>query len=251
MYPLPIYVWVIVLITVIGMPATICVVLWRGAIAAGLNRRSALQISAATGIGWAGWVISSALLADADVYRLESGTASPWIGAAVIGAVAMAVLFTRIPVVRRIFADPGVLWQLTLPQTFRLVGIALVAVLALDKLPAVFALPAGLGDIALAVAAPFVARNLRRGAVGPGALWFNILGLLDVIVALGIGLAAGLGPTPLLAVAPSTQAMALLPLVLLPTTVIPLVAVLHLVSLATLRKAARSGFVGDPVARTA
>jgi hypothetical protein len=195
--------------------------------------------------------ISSALLADAHAYRLESATASPWIGAAVIGAFAMALLCTRIPVIRHILATPSVLWQLTLPHTFRLIGIALVAVLVLGKLPAAFAVPAGLGDIAIAVAAPFVALSLRRGAFGPGALWFNILGLLDVIVAIVIGFAAGPGPTPLLAVTPPTEAMTRLPLVLLPTTLVPLVAVLHLVSLATPHNTARSGFVGHPVARTA
>ncbi|MCW2653095.1 MAG: hypothetical protein QOE41_1951 [Mycobacterium sp.] len=55
---------------------------------------------------------------------------------------------TRIPVVRRVLAHLGVLRQLTLPQIWRPVGMAFLVVMALGKLPAVFALPAGLGDIA-------------------------------------------------------------------------------------------------------
>jgi len=249
--PLPIYVWVIVLIGVIGMPATICVVLWRGAIAAGLGRRRAVSISAAAGVVWAVWTISSALLADADVYRLEPDVAKPWIGVAVIVALTLALLFTRIPVVRRVLANPGVLWQLTLPQVTRVVGIAFVIVLALGKLPAVFALPAGLGDIAIGVEAAFLARRMRRGVVGRGAVWFNIFGLLDLVVAITIGLTAGLGPTRLLAVTPSTEAITLLPLALILTTMVPLATALHLTSLARLRRTARARSIGRPVASTA
>jgi hypothetical protein len=248
---LPIYVWAIVAIGVIGMPATICVLLWRGGIAAGLGRRTAVSISAAAGIVWAVWTISSALLADADVYRLEPGIAKPWIGVAMLVALALAFLFTRIPVVSRILAGPDVLWQLTLPQVTRVVGIAFVIALALGKLPAVFALPAGLGDIAIGVEAVFLARSVRRGVVGRSAVWFNIFGLLDLVVAMTIGITAGLGPTRLLVVTPSTEAISLLPLALILITMVPLAMALHLMSLARLRRPAGTRSIGQPVASTA
>jgi hypothetical protein len=251
MESLPIYVWVIVLIGVIGVTVTMAGVLRSGATAAGLSRHKAVRMSAAFGIAWATWGITSALLADANVYRPQPGSPIPWVAVAVTGAFTAVLLSTRLPVVRRILANPGVLWQLTLPQVWRPVGMAFLIVMALGKLPAVFALPAGLGDIAVGVEALLVARSMRRGVVGRSAMWFNIFGLLDLVVAIGIGYAAGLGPTQLLAVTPSTEAITLLPLALILTTFVPLAAALHLMSLAKLRGATRAPLVGEPVASTA
>jgi hypothetical protein len=110
-------------------------------------------------------------------------------------------------------------------------------VLALGKLPAVFALPAGLGDIAIGVEAVFVARNLRRGVASHRAVWyFNVLGLVDLVVALAIGFAAAPAVVRLLLVSPTTEAISLLPLALIPATVVPLASALHLLSLRQLMK---------------
>jgi hypothetical protein len=110
--------------------------------------------------------------------------------------------------------------------------------MAQGHLPAVFALPAGLGDIATGLAAPFVAWRLTRGGGRARAVWFNLLGILDLVVALTIGFLAGLGPWRPLEVTPSTEPLSLLPLALVPTTAVPLAIALHLVSLARLRTAA-------------
>jgi hypothetical protein len=141
------------------------------------------------------------------------------------------ILLTRIPLVSRILAQPDGLWRLTVPQIFRVVGVTFLVVMALGKLPAVFALPAGLGDIAIGVEAVFVARNLRRGVVSRRAVWFNVLGLVDLVVALGIGFAAAPAAVRLLLVSPTTEAISLLPLALIPATVVPLASALHLLSL--------------------
>jgi hypothetical protein len=66
-----------------------------------------------------------------------------------------------------------------------------------------------------------------------------VLGIVDLVVAVSIGYLAGLGPNPLLHMTPSTEAVALLPLALIPTTAVPLAIALHLVSLRRLRAAAR------------
>jgi hypothetical protein len=111
--------------------------------------------------------------------------------------------------------------------------------MALGRLPAIFALPAGLGDIAAGLAAPLVARRLAQGTGRRRAVWFHLFGILDLVVALGIGFLAGLGPWRPLEVTPSTEALSLLPLVLVPTTAVPLAIALHLVALRRLRAAAR------------
>ena len=232
MSTLPIYVWAIVPVGLIGTTATICVMLWRGALSAGFGRRTATAVAA--GAVWATWVLANVLLAHADVYRFAPSKAQPWLPVAMTVSIAAVLLATRIPVVSRILTQPDALWRLTLPQIFRVVGVTFLIVMALGKLPAVFALPAGLGDIAIGVEAIFVARSLRRGVVSRRTVWFNILGLVDLVVALGIGVTAAPGVAHVLSLTPSTEQIALLPLVLVPTTVVPLAVALHLLSLSKL-----------------
>ena len=92
----------------------------------------------------------------------------------------------------RALAAPGTVSRLELPHSFRAVeGTAFVAVMALGHLPALFALPAGLGDVAAGIAAPLVARRLARGGSRRGALWFNAFSMTDLVVALTLGALTG------------------------------------------------------------
>jgi hypothetical protein len=128
--------------------------------------------------------------------------------------------------------------------------VTFLVAMALGYLPAVFAIPAGLGDIAIGVEAVFVARNLRRGVVDRRTGWFNVLGLADLVVALAIGVTAAPGLARLLVVSPSTEAISLLPLVLIPTTIVPLAVALHVLSLRKLTVAAQTETVATPVGNT-
>jgi hypothetical protein len=137
----------------------------------------------------------------------------------------------------RVLAAPGTAARLALPHTLRVVGVTFLLVMALGHLPAIFALPAGLGDIAAGLAALSVARRLAQGGGRTRAVWFNLFGLLDLVVALSIGFLAGLGPWRPLEVTPSTEPLSLLPLALVPTVAVPLAIALHIVSLSRLRAA--------------
>lgn len=250
MSTLPLYVWITVLTGLLGTTATACVMLWRGALTADLSRRTATAVAAAVGILWAAWTVASAALGDADVYRFAP-TKIPWLPIALVASLAGVLSATRIPVVSRILAQPDALWRLTMPQLFRLVGVAFLLVMALGQLPAVFALPAGLGDIAIGVESVFVTRNLRRGVGGRRGAWlFNILGLVDLVVALAIGFLAAPGRLQLLFASPTTEAISLLPLALIPTTVVPLAAALHLLSLWKLSVRGETKNVVTPVGST-
>jgi len=247
MSTLPIYVWAMVLAGLIGTTATICVMLWRGAPTAGVSRHSATRVAVVAGIVWGAWVLASGLLANAEVYRFQPTKAAPWIAVAMIVPLVAVLLSTRVPLVSRILDQPDALWRLTLPQFFRPVGVTFLVAMALGYLPAVFAIPAGIGDIAIGVEAVFIARNLRRGIVDRTTVWFNVLGLLDLVVALAIGVMAAPGLARLLVVSPSTEAISLLPLVLIPTTIVPLAVALHVLSLRKLRVAAETATVAAPV----
>jgi hypothetical protein len=240
MYDLPAYVWALVLAGVIGIPAITCLMLYRGALAAGLGRRTATMVTGVAAAGLGGWLLASGLLARAGAYHQSSGQAAPWFGVAVAGTLLGLLAATRIPVVARILAAPGTPARLALPHTLRVVGVTFLLVMAQGHLPAVFALPAGLGDIAAGLAAPLVARRLTQGGGRTRAVWFNLFGLLDLVVALSIGFLAGLGPWQPFAVTHSTEPLSLLPLALVPTVAVPLALALHLVSLRRLRAAAQA-----------
>lgn len=134
----------------------------------------------------------------------------------------------------RILAAPGSLARLTLPHTTRVVGVLFLIVMALGDLPAIFALSAGLGDIAVGLTAPLVARRLARG-VHQAAVRFHLLGILDLVVAITIGYLAGLGPYRLLDLTPTTEPLSMLPLALVATVAVPTALALHIVTLRQLR----------------
>jgi hypothetical protein len=167
------------------------------------------------------WLVVSGLLARAGVYRQNAGEAVPWL------LVAFAIFLVALLLATRILAVPGTPARLALPHTLRVVGVVFLIVMAMGHLPAAFALPAGLGDIAIGVAAPFVARRLARGTGRAGAVRFNVLGIVDLIVA-GI---MGFLLVGLVEVSPSTAPMFVLPLALVPTAAVPLAVALHIVSL--------------------
>jgi hypothetical protein len=232
-YDLPSYVWALVLTGAIGIPAATSAVLYRGALAAGVGRRAATAVAATTAAVLGGWVVLSGLLAGVGVYSLDPGDSVPWFLVAVTGTLIALMRATRIPIVSRILADPGAPARLVLPHTLRVVGVLFLIAMTQGHLPAAFALPAGLGDIAIGMAAPFVALRLARGTGRAAAVRFNVLGILDLAIAGIIGFLL-LG---IVEFTPSTAPLTLLPLALIPTTAVPLAVALHIVSLSRLRTA--------------
>jgi hypothetical protein len=132
---------------------------------------------------------------------------------------------------------------LTLAQSFRVVGLIFVILYFSGVLPASFALPAGLGDLAIGVTAPLVARMLARNPARLGSATFigwNLLGMLDLVTAVTTGILSSNSPLGILAHGPSTEAMGRFPLSLIPTFFVPLFLILHLIALAQARRSRRS-----------
>ena len=110
-----------------------------------------------------GWFTASAVIAGHGWYHAQLGHGVPWLPVAVAGFFGALLALRRIPAVARALAAPGTVNRLELPHAFRAVeGTAFLAVMALGHLPALFALPAGLGDV---IAAP---RSPRARAGGRG-----------------------------------------------------------------------------------
>jgi hypothetical protein len=118
-------------------------------------------------------------------------------------------------------------------QAWRWAGLGFLSLYAHNVLPAVFALPAGLGDMAIGVTAPWIILALLRqpGFAASGAfIRWNILGILDLLIAISIGTVSAFFATG----APgeiSTAPMATLPLLLIPALLVPLFLMLHTTAL--------------------
>ena len=201
----------------------------RGTRRLGPKARSAARGAAAVLLG--GWFTATALIAGHGWYHTL-----PWFPVAVAGLLGTLLALSRIPVVARALAAPGMASRLVRPHSFRVAGVVFLLYLALGHLPALFALPAGLGDIAAGIAAPLVARRLAQGTGRRAALRFNAFGLTDLVTALTLGALTGFG---LLNVTPSSAPITELPLALITTATVPLLFALHITSMFTLVRAPR------------
>jgi hypothetical protein len=125
-------------------------------------------------------------------------------------------------------SDPGIL---TAAQTARIIGFTFLVLEARGALPAVFALPAGYGDIFIGATATLVAWKLARPGRRNSFIFWQALGIADLVVAVGAGTSAGLlGPHDA-----SMAAMTVLPLSLIPTFLVPLFAIFHIICIAQAR----------------
>ncbi len=126
-------------------------------------------------------------------------------------------------------------------QTLRVGGYVFFTLYAMNLLPAAFAFPAGIGDIIVGLSAPLVALLYflkKRYAVRIAIIW-NVVGILDLVVAIGVGILAYPRPAqilPILPTAVSTDILSLFPMVLIPLFAVPLGFFLHFLSLRILLK---------------
>jgi subtilisin family serine protease len=127
---------------------------------------------------------------------------------------------------------------LVLVHVSRLVGLYFLVLYGRGELPYAFAVPGGLGDIAVAVAAIAVAALLPpAGRAGwRGLCVWNLAGLIDILLV--VATAARLN----LADPASMAALTRLPLSLLPTFLVPIIIWTHAVILVRLAASRRAGY---------
>ena len=116
-------------------------------------------------------------------------------------------------------------------NVWRLVGFIFLLLMADGQMPALWALPAGIGDILIGITAFWVARELDSPGGRQRAVIFNLLGLADLVVAVGLGMATSPGPAQLFHTMPTSELATHFPLALVPGFLVPLAFVVHIVSL--------------------
>ena len=238
MYDPPGYLWAMTIGGIVAILAATCVVLYGGAVRGGLGRRRAGVLAGGAAVVLGGWCTASAVIADRGWYHTPLGHGVPWMPVAVAGLLLLLLALRRIPMVARALSAPRMVSRLELPHSFRAVdGVAFLIIMGLGHVPALWALPAGLGDIAAGVAAPFVARRLAQGTGRRGALWFNAFGLTDLVVALTLGAVTAY---QLIHVTPSGAPISELPIAIVPTVGVPLLLAVHITSVTALARSRRT-----------
>jgi hypothetical protein len=98
-------------------------------------------------------------------------------------------------------------------------------------MPTLWALPAGVGDVVVGALAPWIARRVETPEGKRRAILFNLFGMADLVVAVGLGIMTSPGPAQFLQTAPTSELATRFPLALVPTFLVPLAFVLHVISL--------------------
>jgi hypothetical protein len=124
-------------------------------------------------------------------------------------------------------------------QVYRVLGYVFLVRWAAGELPGTFALPAGIGDVLVGALALPVAFYLQSGAIGgrAAAYAWNLLGILDLLIAVTIGALTATGRLP---VDVPNAAASSFPLVMIPAFAVPLSLILHGVSLWQLMRGTRA-----------
>lgn len=187
----------------------------------------------------AAWLSLVLALASAGVFQAPPQSPPVAILLAIGLPPAVFVLFVRsLPALRRQVLSIDPVW-LAAVQGLRAVGAGFLFLYAFGVLPALFAHPAGWGDLIVALLAPFVAVRLARDPSFLASAWhwrFHALGVLDFAGALGSGLLAR-GTFPALVEGATTSPLGDLPLVLIPAFAVPLWICLHVSAFVHIRAA--------------
>jgi hypothetical protein len=204
-------------------------------------RSSRDRIGLAVAIALGAWLMLIIALGSIGAFARPPG--KPPLGIAIGVAAPLAIFFVglRLSQSFRAFVLALDLRLLAGMQAWRFAGLEFLALYTHKILPAVFALPAGLGDMAIGVTAPWIVLALLREpnfAASRRFVTWNVLGILDLAIALTIGsLSASLATG-----APgeiSTAPLATLPLLLIPGYLVPLFLMLHATALMQSRQMVR------------
>ena len=182
------------------------------------------------------WFVSTLGASLLGMFNTQDSLPMPLGMAAIIPIVAFAIGYFGSSAFRQ-FVLSANLQLLTLAQTWRLGAIVFLILYSQGVLPGVFALPAGWGDIAIGATAPLVAWAVSSRKTFPKRLFvaWNLLGTLDLVMAVTLGILSSATPFGILAGESTTEAMGRFPLSMVPTFFVPLLMIFHLIAIGSVR----------------
>jgi hypothetical protein len=174
------------------------------------------------------WFVFAVFASSLHLFKSNDNRLGPAVAfAAGIPLIIFFLWFTASPKFRQftLSLDPA---TLTAVQAWRFIGFIFPLLEARTMLPAVFALPAGYGDMFIGVTAVYVAWKLTTPTYRNAFILWQILGLADLATAVTMGITARLITPHDAAITPMT----VLPLSIIPTFLVPLFFILHFICIA-------------------
>jgi len=214
------------LIGSIELTASVAIVIT--ALSIGFGSNAATQVRIAVSLSF--WFVVVVILAATGALYYEHGLGAPGLGLAVALPIAvLCLVVARVRSLRENFHRVP-LWLLVGVHTVRVLGISFIVLYAAGRLPAPFAPVAGWGDIFVGATAPLVAwLAYRQGRNARTIVWiWNIIGITDLIAAVGLGVMSSPGPLRLIFAEPSSAIMTTLPWLLIPGFLVPLLFTVHI-----------------------
>jgi len=229
-------------ITRLIVQAVILLGLWKALSNAEINNRARLTIWVSSAVLLTAWFV---LIAELAINGKFAGTpgdtnAFPSLPIAIFLPVILGLAFlTRSRMVGRMLDSIPATWLVGL-QLYRILGGFFLVNWAHGLSPAVFAFPAGLGDVTVGILALPAAEKLAAGtkAAQRSAIWWNIFGLLDLATAIVLGVMTSPGGllSSLNPGAASVQ-VGTFPTVMTPAYTVPISIMLHVLSIRQLKRA--------------
>jgi len=204
-------------------------VLWRER----TSGRDAL-LAVASGIVLAVWAIATTILARRGFFQPAAGARVPPVGInLIVVLLALALFLSASASLRRLLRNQANLIRLHL---WRLEGLVFLVLMLQGRVPALWALPAGLGDVLVGATALWVARGLEHPGGRRRAIAWTLFGMADLVVAVALGVMTNPGPTQVFHPIPNAELLTQYPLALVPAFLVPLAFTLHVVSLLQLSR---------------
>jgi hypothetical protein len=177
------------------------------------------------------WFVLVVAVGAAGALRPGNGAGVPGLGLTVaLPVVALTGAFFAFPSIR------GAMQAIPLPalvavNAIRVLGLIFVTLYAAGSLPAPFAPSAGWGDIFVGVTAlPVAWAMIRLGSrVWALVLLWNVIGLADLVSAIGLGALSAPGPLQVFAGPPTSAMMTTLPWLIIPGFLVPSLMFVHIV----------------------
>src|SRR5262245_16565221 len=213
--------------------------LWLGLARTGFNQAARIKVWLALAVPITAWLALVGWLALAGAFRPDPGLPALPVAIFLPVLLALPVLLGSKRIGALLDATPAA-WLIAI-QVYRIFGGIFLVSWSRGAIAGIFALPAGIGDVLVGVLALPVAYALGAGLAGArrGAIAWNLLGLCDFAIAIGIGILTAPGPLQLIVPDRPNAALGTFPMVMIPAFAVPSSILLHARSLRQVRRAGR------------
>src|SRR5436309_11246938 len=182
-----------------------------------LETEARKRFAIASGVYLLGWLVLAFVLGSAGVFQATPSRAfSPVAVGIAVTVLTGMFLLSRSSALNAVIAAIPLPWLVGV-QLYRVLGLNFLVLYALGRLPGEFAIPAGAGDVVVGLAAPVVGYLFYKGYRWSclAVLGWNIVGILDLVVAVSTGFLTSPGPIHMLSFTTSNALISSFPLLLL------------------------------------